>query len=558
MRPSRREFLSASLALSTAALAPKPRSAEAIIALGKFDRFWRCSAALGPYLETGNALTEVPAYLLSGDFPYRKRPFAKEVLFADELTIVRLLGGYVKPGLTEDAVRELDLAYRGDDGTIRYRMELLAPRLQPYLNNGYRDLTIVLDNVPYCFPAQPKVAGFGQIEPPRDPAEWKAFVHEVVRAIAQIVGPSGTSRLRFRVGTENNARARFDGSQEQYERHYADSAQAIREILPEAPVSFYNISAVNVRTIPSQNVNSFALARHCFDDSPRTPVDYIAFSRYYWQRDDPEVVGRDCAAVWDEFGSLVPELRAVSREVQEFGTAPWQMTSHGQIARAEPGALGAAQVFQMLFRLKQAGANRIWHWSVLDTQIRDGAGAQRSLPTGQAWVYSILEHMAGGEAFLANVAGGADGVERLAVGSWKEGSAIVAISAYHPDGLRLGAQTVEFQLPAQAVGSARRNVRVARLNGANCVHSLVRNDLAAGGLLRSEFSSSPDFLGNVREMAASREGEALAAQNEPKYLDAWTRSLTLRSMTSEDGTIEGDVCRIRIASPEVVVLAVDL
>jgi hypothetical protein len=554
---SRREFLSVPLALSAAALAPASQRNENIVSLGKLGRFWRFSAALGPYLETGNALIDVPSYMLQGDFPYLKRPFLKEALFADQLTVVRLLGGYVKPGLSGAELQKLDLAYRGDDGTIHYRMELLRPRLQPYLDNGYRDITLVLDNVPYCFPSEPKIATFGQIAPPRDPAEWKAFVREVAREVLGIVGSSGASRLRFRVGSECNGRERFDGSQAQYERHYQDTAAAIREIMPDVPVSFYNISRVNVRSIPSQNVDSFALARSCFARTPQVPVDFIAFSRYYWQQDDPEQVGQQCRAVWDEFGSLVPELRGASREVQEFGIATWQMTAHGQIARSEPGALGAAQLLQMLFCLREARVNRVWHWSVLDTQIRDHAGVRRSLPTGQAWVYSVLEHMADGDAFLLRGVDSEGGIKRMAVGSWKVDSVILAISAYHPDGTARPSETVEFQLPPSGFGFKTRTTRIARLNGSNCVHSMARDDLATHGMLAGVFTSHPEFLGTVREMAASREGEVLIAQNESKYLDAWVRSLTLQPFTSQDGAIGESRIRVRIASPEVVVLAVN-
>jgi hypothetical protein len=56
-------------------------------------------------------------------------------------------------------------------------------------------------------------------------------------------------------------------------------------------------------------------------------------------------------------------------------------------------------------------------------------------------------------------------------------------------------------------------------------------------------------------METSPTGEFLAAQNESKYLEAWTDSLTLRPMTPMDGTIEGSICRLRIATPEVVVVA---
>ena len=75
---TRREFLASSAALALSGLAPMARAKMASVQLGKLDRFWRYSAALGPYLEIGNGLMRVPEYMMAGDFPYRKRPFPQE------------------------------------------------------------------------------------------------------------------------------------------------------------------------------------------------------------------------------------------------------------------------------------------------------------------------------------------------------------------------------------------------------------------------------------------------------------------------------------------------
>jgi hypothetical protein len=549
---TRRKFLASSSVLALSRLAPMAWAQMASVPLGKLDPFWRYSAALGPYLEIGNGLTAVPEYMMVGDFPYRKRPFPREVLFADQLSIVRLLGGYLIPGVSEKELRQMDLAWRDDEGRIRYRMHLLKPRLQPYIENGYSELTLVLDNVPYCFPAKPQAVGLGQFMPPRDPAEWKAFIMEVAQWILDLFGPEAASKLRFRVGTENDSTDRWGGSQEQYIQHYQDSAAAVREIIPKARISFYNISGVSVQDIPYENVNAFALAETCFQDQPHTPIDFIPFSRYYWQYDDPEQNARQCGAVWNKFGELVPALKNSSPEIQEFGTATWEMTAHGQPSRSEPGALGAAQLMQMAFRLRQAGTNRLWHWSPLDIEIRDQEGRLRGLPTGQAWVYLVLERMAGGETFLFPIANRTDSVKRLAVASLKRDSLILMASAYHPDGATGPPQTIELRLPATGTGRAPR---IARLNASNCVHSIVRSDLAMNKLLAEPFIHNPRFLGYVREMENSPAGEVLAAQNESKYIEAWTDSLMLRPMTPTDGAVDGNVCRLRIATPEVVVVA---
>lgn len=384
-----------------------------------------------------------------------------------------------------------------------------------------------------------------------DPAEWKAFIVKVAQWVVEIFGPEKASRLRFRVGTENNSLDRWGGTQAQYIQHYEDSAAAVREVIPGARISFYNISSAIVDQIPTQNVDSFALAQQCYENVPLTPIDFIAFSNYFWEYNDPQQNSAQCGAVWEKFGELVPALKNCSREIQESGIATWLMTAAGQPSRSEPGALGAAQLLQMDFWLKAAGTKRLWHWNPLDTEIRDAAGKLRSLPTGQAWVYLVLECMAGGEAFLFPIASQGDDVKRLAVASMKEDSTVVVASAYHPNESTGPAETIEFRLPSTVMANAPR---IARLNASNCVHSLVRNDLAAAGYLAEAFVQNPQFLGYVREMESSPDGEILAAENEAKYLAAWTDSLTLRPMTADDGTIDGDVCRLRIATPEVAVV----
>jgi len=65
--------------------------ASAPVPLGTLKPFWRYSAALGPFHEKGQQLVVVPDFMLRGDFPYRKRPFAQEAMFADHLTVPEVL-----------------------------------------------------------------------------------------------------------------------------------------------------------------------------------------------------------------------------------------------------------------------------------------------------------------------------------------------------------------------------------------------------------------------------------------------------------------------------------
>ncbi len=530
------------------------------VPLGKLDAFWRYSAVLGPFLEDGQGLLAIPDYVQRGDFPYRKRLFAKEVPFADHLSVVRLLGGYndgSDEGPPNAAVRQRDLAYRGTDGVIHYRLELLRPRLQPYLDCGYRDFTIVLDNVPWCFPEKPGInSNLGQSSPPHDPQQWRQFVKALCRQLALILGPDAAGHLRFRVGTENNSRARFDGTYAQYVEHYEASASAVREVLPGAKIGPFNISGVSVRGLEHSNVNAFALAEHCA--AARMPMDWVAYSRYYRPGDDPDRHAATCREVWEEFERRVPSLKGVSREIHEFGIAPWGEVAKGIFASREPGALGAALTCQMMWRLREAGITRLWHWGV-DDRFRGRRGELKRLFTSQAWLLCVMDRMAGGTACLfPPLEKSPSHTEYLAAGSFVPGRALLMLSAYNTDIAKHPRETVSFRISPEHCDLDIATVRFVHLTQQNSVYDGIRTQFAQADLLKADFVSRPDRLGSVREMGKGRAAEILAADHLEQYEQQWVDSLTLKPLTPEIGTVERDksgiTIRVHLTAPEVLVL----
>lgn len=537
-------------------------SAGEPVALGKLEPFWRYSAALGPYLESGYPLLEIPDYMLEGDFPYRKRPFMQEVPFADHLSIVRLVGGCNSPGNENigERAESIDLAYRDGSGKIQYRMELLEPRLRPYLDMGYTDLTLVLDNVPWCFPEQPESgSSLGQSAPPRDFGEWHDFIKEVCLELKKIMGPDAGQHLRFRVGTENNGTARFNGTQEQYQQHYDAAATAVREVFPEAKFGPFNISGASVRAIDEkQNVSAFKLAGHCLAQPARPPFDWVAFSRYYRPGNDPGLSAGGCREIWEEFGRRFPELKDVSREIHEFGIAPFGEVEKGQFASAEPGALGAALTSQMMWRLREAGINRLWHWPVFD-KFRDRRNNLQGLFTSQAWLLSIMDHMAGGEAYLFSPLSPSL-TKYLMAASFQDGRALLMISAYNPDIATHAAETVQFRIPPELLKPGSKTARFVRLTRETAMYDGIRRDLDSAGLLHEDFASRPDRLGSVREMAAGKEGEKFVGDRLEDYVSQWVESLTLKPLDPAVGTIESDAAgtliTVHLTAPEVLVIEI--
>ena len=73
------------------------------IPLGTLDGWWRYTTLQGTLLKSAAQFQTVPAYLTDPalSFPYQRRvnpstgePYAKEMLFADGLYLVRLIGGW--------------------------------------------------------------------------------------------------------------------------------------------------------------------------------------------------------------------------------------------------------------------------------------------------------------------------------------------------------------------------------------------------------------------------------------------------------------------------------
>jgi hypothetical protein len=533
--------------------------------LGTLDRFWRFQPALGPFHEQGQGLIPIPDYVTSGtDFDYVRRDADQEPPFADHLSLVRLLGGF--NNATDSEIDRRDLAYRDSAGNIGYRLELLEPRLRPYLDSGIQQFTLVLDNVPWCFPSQPSTASLGQKSPPRDPREWRDFIVAVCTEYVRIVGPEIAANTRFRIGTENNGRERFDGSHEEYLRHYQASAAAIQSVLPEAKIGPFNISGASIIGVEKRhNVRGFDLTRtlrhtpNPFNNAPSTPVDFISLSRYFSPGADLSANARGAGEVWDAFAERVPELSGISREVHEFGVAPFGEDKGGFVS-SEDGALGAAATALMMFRLRAAGVDRVFHWPVVDV-FRDANRKLQHLFTSTAWLLSVLERAAGGDAFLLQPQDPSSAAtDYVGLVSVKIDESVFVFTAYNPDTTVSTQESVSFELPDAVATAATDSIRAVVLDRNNAVHDRIRRDLAAAGLLTERFVERPDRIGSVRQMGEGREAEVLVGERLETYHAAWQKSLSLRPISPQGIRIETRkgvrTLSLRLSPPQLVVLVV--
>lgn len=527
---------------------------------------------------------------MKSDFPYRKRPYPQEVPFADHLSVVRLLGGHDdrvrdkgdKGKKTETGavifndnpnaeinpeIHKLDLAYRDPSGQVKLRADLLRAKLKPYLDNGYQDLTLVLDATPYCFSKTPIYGAYGNAAPPDNIQEWSKFIEELAAEIEVVMGEGAANKLRFRVGTEMNGSERFAGTEEQFFEFYSQTAAAVKKILPDAQFGPFNNSGVSLRSVTqTANVKFFSLAEHCLKHSiepaglKKLPLDWFAFSRYYSPgEDDPDQRTAECQEVWDAFDQRFPAYAPVSREMHEFGVQTLR-PKPGQFTSSEPGAYGAALTFQIIARLKQYGIQRQWHWLLMDP-FRDKANNLCHIIESQGWLYNILDHMAGGEACLVlpEKSSLPNDVKHLCLVSAQSNRTYLLMSAYHMDFAYDKPTTVEFAIRKEYFPNSLSvdRFKVLRLNRSTALHDQIRRDMEAAGQLNAGFQKDKSRIGTIREMAVNRATEKLVGEKQTYYEKLWIKSLTLQEGSAKDGSVsDGEEyvkVKVQCAPPELVV-----
>lgn len=480
-------------------------SAAGVRDLGVMDGFYRYRPVLGEWTDPDYAVRTIPPWMFETSFPYVKRPTDREIDFADGLTCVRLLGTDVSlPGTLPVAnpaadtdIHPRDLVFRDKEGKLQYRWNLLETRLDPYVALGYTDLTLVLDNVPWCLAEKPVSAKYGQIAPPSNFEEWREFVAALCREMKRRYGGDAVKHFRFRMGTEMQDHRRFSGTFEDYLKYYDYAADAVKSEIPEAGFGPFNRSdPVGPKGTPAadaETVSIVELARHALNGKNAarggtgSPFDFFARSFYFFssqpqpgffQNIHPDERVSEVGRLWDKVSSLDPRFAGISREVHEFG--PHIRTEEG-LYGLDTGARGAAQTFHTLMDLKGAGVNRVWHWDLFEDFDKEKT---HSLLMGQGWLYSVLDHMRGAELYIVpvEVSGGGGNVQKAALAVQPD-RAILVVANWNPD--RTKHETVELtvRIPDPLLHGKAGDFQMLSFNEETSVYDVLRRDLAAAGLL---------------------------------------------------------------------------
>ena len=547
--------------------------------IGILEPFWRNRPVLGPFLQNGLWLYEVPDYFYQTDFPYPKRPYAREVLFGDHLSTVRLLGGtssYPGLDLSNDlgpnnkldktdtvAIKKLsqyDFTYRKKDSTLGFRPELIEKRLGQYIEYGYESFTIVLDNVPYDLTSHPEIGSYGQSAPPDDPNEWYETVRQLCITISDLLGPEKANKLRFRIGTEMNGTARFAGTEEEFITHFDYAAAAIKDVLPGAVLSPFNISSaaiVNITT--NHNVNAFRVIEHASTGTNRksgesnTPVSFVAASRYYFEGSNLDAIVSGIDETWDYVRNNIPGNESFTREIHEYGPiADW-----GSVPPStNPDAFGNAMNLQVILGLLSNGIDRLFLWNMLEGATISSGSV--NIPYGMLWGYSILEYMKGGNASIVQPICTATHENTTLSGliSVFDDRAYLLVNSFNPDRTIHHVNKVTVRIPRDLLPFRIGSSQSTSMNSDNCIYQSIRKSLELAGNLKPEVKEKPEWTSELRYMSNNvYNGRKMVIDNWNYYISKWKNALKLGDFSgSLRENNEDYYITLDISSPESTII----
>jgi hypothetical protein len=556
--------------------------------VGKWNGFYRGQQLQGHLTSERQGLVKVPDYMLEGSFPYRKRKYPEEILFVDMLSIVRFNGGYKEAWAKQvkgvENVEDADMAVLDEEGKLIYNFDWVAKRLDPYIENGYQDFIISLDNVPYAMRAFEANGAYGQIAPPRDYEEWYDFIVALCSHMVDLYGFDLPNSWSFRMGTENNGQGKgdahtFDGTHEQWIKWYDYSSAAVKKVLPGAKFGPGEFAGQMKDNIEEPKVDYFKLMTHCAEGKNYAtgkigaPLDFIANSSHSVPRYEN---GKIFGCIWpyervqwnrDGYNNLIrnyPQYKDVPKYIFQFGhlcseqtDSELNMNLAGAVGRvistSEPGGRGAAWTFQTLVGMKEEvpTIKGIWHWGVLESfaggldgnpDKSSGDVSSKSIMKSNGWLYSILDYCQGGDAYSLEVPASPDGTVYKILFSVREGNTYLIASAFNADRDNFLPRKVTVKLPREMLG---KNLRLAKLlqveiNEQNCVYREVRNDFEKRGLLGPGHAQYSLLAGinQITPPAKRNEVNKSLRENIDKYDKMTIESLTLKPFVgklSEDG-----------------------
>lgn len=465
--------------------------------IGDLDKkFWNTFTMVDRWTKQGAGLNTVPNFLTNTniDFHYKKRPFTKEIMFADRVNIVRPLGGW-NPNWSNGELNDFpnvqgaDVVYRNASGQLQFRLNLLKGRIDPYINMGYGDsITLVFDNFPYALTSNPVNSTYGQSSIPDNVSEWEFVIENVMNALYSWYGNS-IYNWKFRLGTEWSTGPRFQGVTSDYIALYQATHDGIINALGnEVNLSVYNIAGAKSNPAGAP-VNILNVIQYIKNNN--LPFAFSSVSDYSIPQSN---LNNTSAATTinrlNNFWNSVDAILPAPREIHEYGI----LQNEFGLSTNEPGARGACRSFDIFMSLWEDGLREVMHWTA-----GDHFGSSY-LMNGESWLFSLLEHQVGAKVYNYPIPHSGDLEPKVVLFEHNDKVYLIA-SAFHKNRNSTNSMSVQLAVPGAIDLNPTYTVRSTSISENACLYKSLYNDLKANGNLKGSYNVGNGLLAPLNTMS---------------------------------------------------------
>jgi hypothetical protein len=362
-------------------------------------------------------------------------------------------------------------------------LDRLKGTLDSAINNGTDNLIIVLDNVPEAFVAKPVYEHFGQSVPPDHPAEWNQFIKDFCLKLKEYY-PQFSNSFHFRVGTELNWKARFNGDTNRLKVHFEGTAAAIRSVFPNANIEPFNVLGpfnvhIDFTTPERDKMNQILNFMKNTEgvDMYSMPVSYYRFADSLINRFPSEANhARLVDWAWDGYvrarGNNPGDYQGIIRSVHEYDTA------HD----INDGAWTA----KTLIDFKRIGVHQAWTKEYLAKVERVSSDKYFFNPNG--WLHIAMHRMIGGETYslpMKQTSINDTYYDALLSVKSEEKETVLMMSAYNDMSYMNSKETVKVKFPRDLIShlGADPKIQFTKMTKENNVYDVLWEDMKAAGNL---------------------------------------------------------------------------
>jgi xylan 1,4-beta-xylosidase len=360
---------------------------------------------------TSQHMFATPGY---GDLAKRDKPFMKYV------NCVRLLGG------RHDG-RNAWFKGVDEDGNLNCDFSGMLQYLRGIRDAGYTP-RIVLDNIPTAISDPGELAKYGNTRPAKDLKVWHEFVRRALQAMVDEFGVQAVSEWRFRAGTEPDLDpGHWQGTKEEYLRHYDCTVDAVCSVLPGAEIGPGNIlnpahadrvNGAGQKPWGLDIVDHCAVGTNTWTGAVGTRICFLECSWY-------GAVGRSI----DSLDVAIQRMRDRLQRYPRLADLPVSIAEFAILQDEHGRRLYSGDITQWGASWYAAVADRVYDLDV--RQVHEWAQATAGILHPRTHVIGMLERMQGGQRLKVAVA--ADGAARAgALSCVKDGSYYILLYNHRP------------------------------------------------------------------------------------------------------------------------------